>query len=80
MNFVMITKIIFLIITIQLIFSLLCTIFLFIQFALNRELRQRKNNHILLILLFVTFLQVNNHDEIHLIIFPFRTQLNNQWT
>jgi len=71
MNFVMITKIIFLIITIQLIFSLLCTIFLFIQFALNRELRRRKNNHVLLILLFVTFLQVNNQDQIHVIMISF---------
>jgi hypothetical protein len=71
MKFSTIKEIIFLILTIQLIFSLLCTIFLFIQFALNRELRRRKNNHVLLILLFVTFLQVNNQDQIHVIMISF---------
>jgi hypothetical protein len=71
MKFSTIKEIIFLILTIQLIFSLLCTIFLFIQFALIRELRRRKNNHVLLILLFVTFLQVNNQDQIHVIMISF---------
>ena len=60
MDFALIMKkIIFGIILILVVFSLLCTIFIFIQFVLNRELRQRKNNHILLILLVVTFFQVN---------------------
>ncbi|CAF1440563.1 unnamed protein product [Adineta steineri] len=50
-------RIFFGITTTQLVLSLLCSIFLFIQFATNREWRHRKNNHILLVLLILTFLQ-----------------------
>lgn len=60
MNIASIMKIIFYILTIQAIVSILCTIFLFSQYILNREIRQKKNNHILFILLCVTFIQVDH--------------------
>ena len=56
-------KIFFIVFIIHVVFALICTIYLFFQFGTNREIRQRKTNLVLIILLFVTFLQVKIIDK-----------------
>ena len=39
--------------------SIICSLYIFYQFIRLRELRQRVNNHVVLVLLMITFLQVS---------------------
>jgi hypothetical protein len=49
---------IFIILLILTIPSIICSLFIFYHFIRSRELRQRINNHIVLVLLIMTFIQV----------------------
>jgi hypothetical protein len=39
--------------------SIICSLYIFYQFIRSRELRHRVNNHVVLVLLIITFIQVN---------------------
>ncbi len=53
-------RIILIIFEITLIPSIVCSLLIFYHFARSRELRQRLNNHAILILLLINFIQVSN--------------------
>jgi hypothetical protein len=52
---------IFIILLILSIPSIACSLYIFYQFIKSRELRQRVNNHVILVLLIISFIQVRNN-------------------
>jgi hypothetical protein len=49
--------------------SIICSIYIFYTFIRSRELRQRVNNHIILLLLIISFIQVIKNKQFILKIF-----------
>jgi hypothetical protein len=44
--------------------SIACSLYIFYKFIRSDELRQRVNNHVILLLLIISFIQVENKERI----------------